>query len=287
MSGGLMSHVRYPEDLFKVQRTVLAQYHVTDPNAFFGGQDYWQVPSDPTDQSSAAGAQPPYYLTLQMPDQEQGDVLAHRRVHPQERDVVGPQRADRLSGGRQRRGFERRPAARRLRHAAPAAAPARTSWCRRRARCRTRSSPTPGSAVCSTSSGCRATKLQYGNLLTLPLANGLLYVQPVYVSASTPGAFPQLQRVLVAFGDKVGFASTLPCALDQVFGGGATGQQCTTPQPGGSGQGTTPTPTPTPSGGASPTPSPSGSASTQTAEAQLAQALNDANQAIQDRPGRP
>ena len=43
-----MSHIRYPEDLFKVQRTLLARYHVTDPAQFFSGKDFWTTPDDPT-----------------------------------------------------------------------------------------------------------------------------------------------------------------------------------------------------------------------------------------------
>ena len=58
-----------------------------------------------------------------------------------------------------------------------------------------------------------------GNLLTLPMGGGLLYVQPVYVQARSGTTFPLLQRVLVAFGDDIGFADTLDGALDQVFGG--------------------------------------------------------------------
>ncbi|HYY12062.1 MAG TPA: UPF0182 family protein, partial [Kineosporiaceae bacterium] len=73
MDADLMAHVRYPEDLFKVQRYLLSRYHVTDPNAFFGGQDFWQIPSDPTvegDRTGGGPLQPAYYLTLQMPDQQ-------------------------------------------------------------------------------------------------------------------------------------------------------------------------------------------------------------------------
>ena len=68
-----MAHLRYPEDLFKVQRTLLAQYHVTDPQAFYSGQDFWKVPDDPTAPKEGVD-QPPYYLTLQMPGQDE-----HRR----------------------------------------------------------------------------------------------------------------------------------------------------------------------------------------------------------------
>ena len=69
ISDELMAHVRYPEDLFKVQREVFARYHVTDPQVFYTSQDAWQVPIDPTSPSAGDVAQPPYYLTLQMPGQ--------------------------------------------------------------------------------------------------------------------------------------------------------------------------------------------------------------------------
>ena len=59
-----------------------------------------------------------------------------------------------------------------------------------------------------------------GNLLTLPVGGGLLYVQPVYVRATAnTAAYPLLQKVLVSFGDVIGFDDTLQGSLDQVFGG--------------------------------------------------------------------
>ena len=60
--------------------------------------------------------------------------------------------------------------------------------------------------------------VERGNLLTLPLAGGLLYVQPVFVRGTGRGSYPLLRKVVVAFGDKIGFADTLDDALDQVFG---------------------------------------------------------------------
>ena len=60
-----------------------------------------------------------------------------------------------------------------------------------------------------------------GNLLTLPIGGGLLYVQPVYIQSTGSTQFPLLQRVLVAFGNDVGFGETLDEALDDVFGGDA------------------------------------------------------------------
>ncbi|MBX7558406.1 UPF0182 family protein, partial [Streptomyces sp. tea 10] len=61
MSADLMAHVRYPEDMFKVQRELLNRYHVTDANSFYASDDVWSVPNDPTQQNQDV-PQPPYYL---------------------------------------------------------------------------------------------------------------------------------------------------------------------------------------------------------------------------------
>jgi uncharacterized membrane protein (UPF0182 family) len=74
-----------------------------------------------------------------------------------------------------------------------------------------------------------------GNLLTLPVGGGLLYVQPVYVRATAnAAAYPLLQKVLVSFGEKIGFDDTLKGALDQVFGGNS-GTSTVAPSTGGTG----------------------------------------------------
>ena len=69
ISGDLMAHLRYPEDLFKVQRLLLSRYHVDKAEDFFGGNDFWKVPDDPAQEQNAF--QPPYYLTVAMPDQDE------------------------------------------------------------------------------------------------------------------------------------------------------------------------------------------------------------------------
>src|SRR3954447_25420152 len=108
-------------------------------------------------------------------------------------------------------------------------------------------------------------KVESGNLLTLPVGGGLLYVQPVYVRGQGSTSYPLLQKVLVSFGDKIGFADTLDQALDQVFGGdsGASAGDAGTP---GAGNGT---------GG-------SAGGAPQTPQQRLRQALAEAQQAITD-----
>lgn len=107
-----------------------------------------------------------------------------------------------------------------------------------------------------------ASEVKNGNLLSLPVGGGILYVQPVYVQSSGQTSYPTLRKVLVAFGDRVGFADTLGEALDQVFEG--TSGAVTSENGDGEGNGEEPGTPP----------------ATQTAEQQLSAALQAANAAI-------
>ncbi len=208
ISEELNSHIRYPEDLFRVQRDILASYHVKSAAAFYGGQDFWRVPSDPSTFGGNAGAQPPYYLTLKLPDAKEpafslttpfvprgtrenltAFAVVNSKPGPDFGKITVLQlpRSTNISGPSQiASNFEAKP------------------------------------EVANTLSLLRqgGSDVVLGNLLTLPVGGGLLYVQPVYVRAtSNNSAYPLLQKVLVSFGDVIGFDSSLKGALDQVFGG--------------------------------------------------------------------
>jgi len=88
--------------------------------------------------------------------------------------------------------------------------------------------------------------VELGNLLSLPVAGGMLYVEPVYVLATGAEGYPLLRKVLVSFGQTVAFEDTLSAALTKVFGTETAGGQ----NPGGDNGGTTnpDTPNPTPTG---------------------------------------
>ena len=208
MSKSLLEHIRYPEDLFGVQRDVLSTYHVKTADAFYGGQDFWRVPTDPSSLGANAGIQPPYYMTLKVPGQDKAAFSITSSFVPRGNrqnltafavvnsdygpdygkiSVLQLPRSTNISGPSQvASNFEAKP------EVAQALSLLRQG----------------GSDVV------------LANLLTLPVGGGLLYVQPVYVRATAnTSAYPLLQKVLVSFGDVIGFDDTLKGALDQVFGG--------------------------------------------------------------------
>ena len=230
MSADLMAHMRYPEDLFKVQRTILASYHVTSAADFYSGGDFWKVPDDPTRDSdpSQVGESPqaPYYLTLQMPGQESASFSLSSVYIPggsTGRNVLtGFLAVDSETNSGQ--AGVRNPGYGRIRllelprsSNVPGPGQVQNYF----------NSSTEVSQVLNVLGGLQGSQVIKGNLLTLPVGGGLLYVQPVYVQSSSGTQYPLLRKVLVAFGDKVGFADTLSEALNQVFGGdsgAATGE---------------------------------------------------------------
>jgi len=304
MSGDLLSHVRYPSDLFKVQRELLATYHVTDPGAFFSDEDAWRTPNNPVSSISNASAsqstgasgqspsstvgtavdnsgtlkQPPYYLTLAAGADVDPSFSIYSTYIPRaegagQRDILTGYLAANANAGSTDGKVSPDYGTLRL-----LTLPKSTSI------------PGPGQVQNSFTTDSKVSlqlnilrqgesKVISGNLLTLPVGGGLLYVQPIYVKASTGTSFPILQKVLVSFGDDIAFEDTLDGALDALFGGnsgaaagdGDVENGGATEEPGDAGG--------TPSdGGEGDTPA---EPSTQSAE--LRAALQDMQQAIADR----
>ena len=210
----LMSHLRYPEDLFKVQRETFARYHVTDAAAFYGKADFWQVPSDPTvgDVSglttTEAEAQPPYYLTLEMPGQDKPAFSLTTTFEPNQRLQLAAFMAVNAEPGKDYGKIRVLQLPRNTTVAGP-----------RQAQNEINTNPAVSRKLLEFRT---SNKVRYGNLLTLPIGGGLLYVEPLYVSqATTQSSYPLLRQVIVAFADKVAIADSLQEALDEVFSGQA------------------------------------------------------------------
>ena len=289
MSGDLLSHVRYPSDLFKVQREMLSTYHVTDAGAFYSEEDAWRTPDDPV-AAAKAGAnsvgdvprQPAYYLTLAAGKDAEPNFSIYSTYIPAARGkdarniLTGYLAANSNAGNADGKVSEDYGTLKLL--TLP----------------KGNSVPGPGQVQNSFTTDDKVTGLLNilrqgdssrvisGNLLTLPVGGGLLYVQPVYVQAASDTSFPILRKVLVSFGDQIAFEDTLDAALDDLFGGNSgasAGDGDVAPGDGGAGDGSTGAEEPAVPGGDTATPG-DGSGTTSAA---LTQALLDMKQAIADR----
>ena len=208
ISAQLLEHIRYPEDLFRVQREILSSYHVKTAQAFYGGQDFWRVPRDPSTFGANASAQPPYYLTLQMPGTKKPVFSLTTPFVPRGgRENLSAFAVVNSDPGPDYGKISVLQLPRNTNIAGPSQVASNFE-----------AKPEVANSLSLLRRG--GSDVVLGNLLTLPVGGGLLYVQPVYVRAtSNTAAYPLLQKVLVSFGDQIGYDDTLKGALDQVFGG--------------------------------------------------------------------
>ncbi|WP_331448097.1 UPF0182 family protein [Streptomyces xanthochromogenes] len=240
----LLSHLRYPQDMFKVQRELLTRYHVTDPAQFYSGSDAWQVPDDPTNKDN--NAVPPYYLSMKMPGAEsQGKMFSLTTTFtPNGRPNLGGFMAVDADAASKDYGKIRL-----LRVTDNVQGPQQVQ---------SKLNGLPEVAEFVRNLRGTDSEIDYGNLLTVPLGGGFLYIEPVYARGGSAN-YPLLKKVGVSYGDKTAFKDNLADALSAVFGAdGATPP-------------TTPPPTTTP-----PTMPPA------TGDATVDQAIKDAQKAYDD-----
>jgi hypothetical protein len=243
MPASILSHVRYPQDLFKAQRTLLGVYHVDDPVAFYNVSRKWTVPDDPTNGTNAS--QPPYYvlaaaptgstskpqfqLTSPMNVNNQQYLAAYMSVNSDPNSanygkitvLQVPPGSNVVQGPEQ-----------------------------------VYNSITADNTIRRDSlyaTGSNSATVVHGNLLTLPLDKSFMYVEPLYtVSTNATGAYPILQRVIVVYGSKIGYGATLEAALSDFKPGHTTGQTLalngSTSTPDNTQPSTTPSPSPSSSG---------------------------------------
>ncbi|MFF8937121.1 UPF0182 family protein [Streptomyces paradoxus] len=203
ISKSLMDHLRYPQDLFKVQRELLTRYHVKDATTFLSGSEVWQVPDDPTNRSGSAV--PPYYLSMKMPDQKAQAFSLTTTFTPNGRDNLSAFMAVDAEAGTGDYGKIR-----------ILKLPTNTTVNGpKQVQSQFNSQEDIAESIRLLRGG--DSEVEYGNLLTVPLDGGLLYVEPVYVRGGGL-KYPLLRKVLVTYGGQTAFENTLDEALNKVFG---------------------------------------------------------------------
>ncbi|MEU3750292.1 MULTISPECIES: UPF0182 family protein [Streptomyces] len=225
IDGDLMEHLRYPQDMFKVQRELLTRYHVTDPAQFYSGSDAWQVPDDPTNKDG--NAVPPYYLSMKMPGDTAQRFSLTTTFTPNGRPNLGGFMAVDADATSKEYGRLRL-----LRVTEDVPGPAQVQ---------SKLNGLPDVAQFVRDMKGADSDIQYGNLLTVPLDGGFLYVEPVYAQGRN-ALYPLLKKVAVSYvdadqpdgdttKDTTVFEDNLTNALNAVFGVDAPTPP-TTPPPG-------------------------------------------------------
>ena len=207
MPAPLRQHIRYPEGIFRVQSSMYATYHMTNPAVFYNKEDQWEVPSIETGRTSAP--MDPYYTIMRLPKERDAEFVQMLPFTPRRKDNLAAwmvARSDLEHYGKmlvfqfpkQKVVFGPRQIVARI-NQDQLISPQITLWNQQ------------GSEVIQ------------GTLLVIPLEESLLYVRPLYLR-SAGGRIPELKRVIVAYQNQIVMDETLDAALEKIFSRGAAGR---------------------------------------------------------------
>ena len=225
MPAELRRHVRYPEDIFRIQAGVYTTYHMTNSTVFYNKEDQWQVPVLDSDRTGTP--MQPYYTIMKLPGESQAEFVQMLPFTPRSKDNLSAWMVARSDGPhyghmlvfqfpKQKIVYGPRQIAGRI-NQDQVISPQITLW------------------------NQQGSEVRWGTLLVIPIEESLLYVRPLYLR-SPEGKIPELKRVIVAYQNQIVMAETLKLALVQIFGPSIAPALATDRQQGGT---TSVVPTPT------------------------------------------
>ena len=201
MPGFMRDHLRYPELLFRLQADLYLQYHVTDPQVFFVGEDFWNIPTERFRQQEQQVD--PYYVVMKLPGEESEEFVLILPFTPRNKQNTVAWLAARSDG-------EAYGTLRSYRFPTddlvfgPAQIEARIDQ-------------NPGISQQLTLWDTAGSEVIRGNLLMIPIGESFLFVEPIYLQASN-SRLPELKRIVVANGNAIAMEETFELSLDVVLG---------------------------------------------------------------------
>ena len=201
MPADLRAHVRYPEDIFKIQAGMYQVYHMTNPTVFYNNEDQWQVPA--LENERAAVPMQPYYTMMRLPGSDKTEFIQMLPFTPRLKDNLAAWMVARSDGehyGRmlvfqfpkQKVVFGPKQIVGKI-NQDQLISPQITLW------------------------NQQGSRVIWGTLLVIPVKESLLYVRPLYLQ-SPEGRIPELKQVIVAYQNRIEMAETLTRALGKIFG---------------------------------------------------------------------
>lgn len=218
MPPDLRAHLRYPEDIFRLQAEVYSTWHMNQPQAFYNKEDQWTIVSMAEKQGETeARVMDPYYTIMKLPSEKTEEYMLLLPFTPKSKDNLAAWMVARADGEHYGRLLVYRFPKQKLVYG-PKQIQARISQ-----------DPEISRQVSMWDQ--RGSEVIYGTLLTIPIKESLIYVQPLYLRAAT-GKIPELKRVIVAAENRIAMEPTLEASLARVFGNAPLAATAEAPSPG-------------------------------------------------------
>jgi uncharacterized protein len=208
MPKDLQAHIRYPEDLFKIQALMYARFHMEDPQVFFNSEDLWVVPR--LAHEGREQAMEPYFTVMRLPGESREEFVLLSLFSPSGRDNMIALLAARMDPPNY---------GRIIAYIFPKQ---KLVYGPRNIDARINQDPVISQQISLWNQ--RGSRVIPGNLFAIPIEQSLIYVQPLYLAAEQ-SALPELRRVVVAYGNQIAMEPTLETALGRIFGGRIRGDE--------------------------------------------------------------
>ncbi len=202
MPAVLKKHVRYPEDLFRVQSSIYSIYHMDDPTVFYNKEDAWQLPNEIYGTGQQIQVEP-YYIIIKLPGEKSEEFVIMTSFTPIKKDNMVAWMAARSDDGEYGNILLYKFSKDKLIYG-PSQIEAKID----------QDSEISQQLTLWSQQGSSVTR---GNLLVIPIEKSILYVEPLYLQ-SEQGQLPELKRIIVSDGDRVAMENTLGEALEALFG---------------------------------------------------------------------
>lgn len=199
----LRAHIKYPEDLFAIQTTVLEEYHVTDPGIFYNGEDIWQKSAVTGSNSQEKVQQDPYSLFTSFGDEEDLEL-----VFTEYYTVKGKENMVAIVNVR----MEKDHYGQLVEYKFP---PQKTVSSPYLFRNKLNQDPEISKELSLLDSG--GSKVEFGDMVITPIEDSLLYVVPIYLVAEGENSIPEVKRFIVSNDDRIVISDTFNSAVGKLF----------------------------------------------------------------------
>ncbi len=200
ISADLRSHLRYPEDIFRIQTYIFSVYHMNHPQTFYNKEDLWEIPL--LGPSGGETPMAPYYTIMRLPQEAREEFILMLPFTPGRKDNLSAWMVARSDGEHYGQLVVYRFPKKKLVYG-PKQIAARINQ----------------DADISRQLSLwdqRGSQVFQGTLLVIPIEEALLYVRPLYLRAES-GKIPELKRVIVAYENRIAMEATLEESISRIF----------------------------------------------------------------------
>lgn len=202
MPEGLMAHTRYPTTLFNIQSEVYRDYHVNNPMVFYNEEDLWDIAQEKY--MGEVQDVEPIYQMFKLPDVEELEFLLTVPYTPKSKSNMTSLLVARNDG---------EDYGNLVLYKFPKGETIQGPMM-----IESRIDQNTDISEQLTLWSQEGSKVLRGNVIIVPVENSLLYVEPIYLEADNENSFPEVQRVVVSFKDKIVMERTLAEGLVRIFG---------------------------------------------------------------------